>query len=350
MSPDAFTDYLPTGAGQDRMKPLSYLRVLSLSLSALILLLSCATKPLPPPDYAAQMERVTSLLDSYRGDGENLEQARIELDSILARSPDFAPAHREYARYYIMAGHVSYSDFVPGTLSAAEDSLQRALELDPNYAAAYVLAGHLYTLQGKLPLATDALDKAEALGSNDPWLHLNRADVLEKESDFEGAVTLYRRVLGSGSPNSRVMEAAHYGVIHYYRAYHRDGEADKAYRELIAYAPDIAWHYGNHATFLLCRMDQPGPAIEQFRLALSKMNYGIATSGLAAALYREWAYYMTEDELAQAAATLEEAESLRPGDPVEIYQSYCRGEGRGVKSVELAVRLAEIKKKAGLIP
>ena len=332
------------------MKPVTHIRLPVMLLSALCLLASFAAQPAPTPDYTAQMERIVALLDSYRGDGTVLEQARVELDAIMAQTSDFAPAYREYARYYIMAGHISGRNFEPGTLEAAEASLQTAWELDPYYAAAYVLAGHLYTLQGNFDAAKEALDKAEALGSTDPWLYLNRADVLGKEGNPDGALALYRQVLDTGSTNSKVMEAAHSGVISYYRAYHRDGEADRAYRDLIAYAPEVAWSYGSHAAFLLCRMDQPGPAIEQFRMALSKMNYGIARSGLATALYREWARLMTEGEPPQAAAAWEEAESLYPGDPVEIYQSYCRGEGRATKSIELAVQLAEIRKKAGLIP
>lgn len=296
--------------------------------------------------YSARMERATALLDSYRGDGTILEEARLELDVILARNPDFAPAHREYARYYIMAGHISGRNFVPGALEAADVSLRRAMEIDPNYAAAYVLGGHLYYLQGKPQQAKAALDRAEKLGSTDPWLYLNRADILENEGDLETAEAIYRQVLASGSTNAKVMESAYSGLIGYYRAYHRDGDADRTYRELIAYAPDVAWSHGSYATFLLCRMDQPAAAVERFRIALDKMNYGIARAGLAAALYREWAFQAVEGESAVAAALLEEAQSIRPGDPVETYDSFCRGSGRGLDSIKLAVRLTEIRSRA----
>lgn len=307
----------------------------------------------PSPSEAAQndgatarLERATALLDSYRGDGSLLEQARQELDAILERNPDFAPAYREYARYCIMAGHISGKNFVPGALEAADAALRRAMEIDPDYSPAYVLGGHLYYLQGKPLQAKAALDRAEELGSTDPWLYLNRADILENDGDLETAGAIYRRILAGGSANPKVMEAAFSGLIGYYRAYHRDGEADRTYRELIAYAPDVAWSHGSYATFLLCRMNQPAEAVERFRIALAKMSYGIARVGLAAALYREWAFQAVEGEPAVAAALFEEAQSIEPGDPVEIYDRFCNGSGPGVDSIKLAVRLTEIRNRA----
>jgi Tfp pilus assembly protein PilF len=317
-----------------------------LCLLVLTVLPTSSSSAVPNDGYSAAVERATALLDSYRGDGTLLERARYELDSILERDPDFAPAHREYARYYIMAGHISSRRFVPGALEAADASLRRAIEIDPNYSAAYVLAGHLYFLQGKPQQAKEALDRAEKLGSTDPWLYLNRADILESEGDLETAAAIYRQVIASRPPNPKVMEEAYSGLIGYYRAYHRDGDADRTYRELIGYAPDVAWNYGAYATFLLCRTDQHAAAIEQFHIALDKMNYGIARAGLAAALYREWANHAVESEPAVAAALFEEAQALEPGDPVEIYDTFCRGAGPAVESIKLAVRLTELRNRA----
>lgn len=172
------------------MKPTTHLQASALLLVVLCFLPSCGNKFLGSPDHTTELAQITALLDSYEGERKTLEEARSRLDSILAQSPDFAPAHREYARYFIMAGHISYRDFAPGSLEAAEASLNRALELDPNYAAAYVLAGHLYTLQGDLQRATESLDKAQALGSKDPWLYLNRADVFGKQGQLDVALAL----------------------------------------------------------------------------------------------------------------------------------------------------------------
>lgn len=267
------------------------------------------------------------MLDSWSGSSAVLSQARSELELILVQEPDLAPAYREYARYYIMSGYQAYSNVDPEALAAAEALLNHALELDPNYADAYVLFGHLYYLRKQYQQANSALDKAEELGSTDPWLYMNRADVRIKEGDFDAAAELYRRVLDSGSTNRRAMEGAQSGLISYYRHTNRDTEAEKAYRDLIAYAPDVAWYYGNYATYLLCRMDLPDAAIWQFRIALRKMEYGMAVGGLAAAHYRRWARAIIDGNSEEASAHLKSAKELRDGDPVAIYQTHCRSSG-----------------------
>jgi len=321
---------------------------LTLSFPTLLLLLSCGTPSTPPPDTATQLNEVHALLDSWQGDPRVLEQARLKLETIFSQSPDSAPAYREYARYHMKAGYRNYNNVDPKALAAAEAALQRAVELDPKYSDAYVLAGHLYFLKGDHQRAHDALDRALALGSKDPWLYLNRADIFIDEGKLDVAEALYRHVIDGKSTDTNVMEAAYSGLIGCYRRTNRDADADKGYQELIAYAPGVAWYNGNYATFLLCRMDRDEAAISQFGMALNKMSYGMAESGFAAALYRKWARKTVEGDKVQAAAALGEAQYLRPGDPVEIYKTYCRSSGgSAVDEIGRAVKLSGLSTTPG---
>lgn len=278
---------------------------------------------------------VRALLDSWRGDPSVLEEARARLDRILLDDPKSAAAYREYARYHIMAGFIRNDDVIPRSLTAAEQSLKTALRLNPNYAEAYVLAGHLYFLQRRNTEAKAALVKAEGLGTSDPWLHNNWADILMAEGKSEEAASRYQRVIDSGTRNAKAMTSAFDGLVHYYQRTGRLADAETMYRRKIAYEPGTAWSYGNYAAFLLCRKDDADAAIRQFKTALGLMNYGVARAGLAAALYRQWAAESSRGQREEAGATLSEAMRLRPGDPVDVVESFC-GSGPAVTATREA--------------
>jgi Tfp pilus assembly protein PilF len=281
---------------------------------------------------SAQLEEVINLLDGWRGDSSVLAEAKERLDALLRSSPKLAAAHREYARYYIMSGYVRGSSVASGALAAAERSLNEALRIDPNYAEAYVLAGHLYYLQNRFPDAKDALNKARKIGTTDPWLEYNAAMIYKAEGDLDEAARRFRRVIESRTNNRKAMGESFAGLV---RIYERTGQLDRAeeaHRQLIAYEPQTAWLYGNFGAFLLCQKDDSNAAIIQFRIALQKMNYGVARSGLAAALYRKWAAEEAGRPKSAASPLVAEARGLVDGTPVDVVTSFCT-EGPAVSAV-----------------
>ena len=52
----------------------------------------------------SKFDQVRELLNSWGGQREKLQQADILLRDILEEDAEYAPAHREYGRLYIMAG------------------------------------------------------------------------------------------------------------------------------------------------------------------------------------------------------------------------------------------------------
>jgi tetratricopeptide (TPR) repeat protein len=306
--------------------------------SWLCLLLSCGTESAPTSDPEARLEDVRVLLDSWRGERSTLERARSELNAILKQNPRSAPANREFARYYAMSGYSKNYDVSLVALAAAEGHLAMALILDPTYSEAYVLQGHVYFLEGRYQEAKDALAKAEVIGSNDPWLQIGWADILMEENDLKGAASRLLRVYDSRTKNPKAFASAIDGLITYYRRTNRDADAQKMYREQIAFDPDVAWSYGGYAGFLLCRMDQADAAIAQFRIANSKMRYGVAISGLAAAYSRKRAATVLNGKMEAGAKSLEDVQALRARRPVEFIESYCKT-GPAVDAVKRAVSL-----------
>lgn len=298
------------------------------------------TQPAPRPAAAdarhkAALAEAVALLDSWDGNPSVLQAARAQLDGILRADPAFAPAHREYVRYHIMNGYKSGRRVDPAALAAAEKSLNEALRLNPKDAQAYVLAGHLYFLQGRADDAMNALNKAKSIGTDDPWLALNTADILLTQGRTAEAAAHYESVVASGTRNGKAMTAAYSGLIRHYGKTGQFQKVDETYRRLIDYNPQSAWSYGNYGGFLLCTLDEAEAAIFQFRKALERMNYGVARSGLAAALHREAASTPAPGR----AALLAEAQSLREGTPVEVVTGFCRS-GPAVAAVTRAAASA----------
>lgn len=242
-----------------------------------------------PAHYQKKFDDAVVLLDEYRGHASSLATARADLEDVLKEYASYAPAHREMARYYIMSGYINSLQFQPGSLEAADTSIKKAIDINPSYAEAFVLRGHLYRLMGRHQDAVSALEQAEKLGTTDPWLQNNWADLLIDEGKYEQAAERYRKVIDSKTPNNKAMVAAFEGLIRYYTGVGKLDQADEVFRLQIAFEPDAAWAYGNYARFLLCQKDDYEGAILRSRQALRIMDYGVGRYWLAAGLYRKWA-------------------------------------------------------------
>ncbi|MEP6634396.1 MAG: hypothetical protein ABJA62_09330, partial [Luteimonas sp.] len=64
------------------------------------------------------------------------------------------------------------------TLEPAESLLAEAVKLNPNYADTWVLYGHLAYLKFDFMRSRTMLERAKALGTSNPWLHINLGDTL----------------------------------------------------------------------------------------------------------------------------------------------------------------------------
>lgn len=229
------------------------------------------------------------LLDKYDGAASFLDSAHRELEFVINNNKNYAPAYREMARYFIMKGHISNGRFQPGSLESADNFLQKAININPDYAEAFVLQGHLYRLMMRHKDGLSALEKAEKLGTNDPWLHSNWADILMNQGKLEEAILRYKKAINSKIKNEKIANHAYYSIATCYKYLKNLEKAEEIYKKQIEINPDAAWSYGNYAYFLLCEKDDYEEAIIRYRQARRIMDYGSARYWLAAALYRKWA-------------------------------------------------------------
>lgn len=265
------------------------------------------------PDLFEKVVQARQILDTWRGQTNKLRASVRLLNAVLETNDAFAPAYREYARAVIMAGVINSDKFREGSLEQAERLIELALELEPEYADAYVLLGHVYTEMGHYFDATQALETAERIGTRNPWLQLNWGTLLLAEQKTEDALRRFRRVAEAKPDNRKVYASALSGIT---SSYKRMGEYEKArdaYEKQIAFEPESAWQWGNFASFLLFTYGDVDLAIEKARMALQLMDYGMGRFVLASALYTKWAMIRDDpDNDNDAERYFEEAWSLYP--------------------------------------
>jgi Tfp pilus assembly protein PilF len=289
-------------------------------------------------DYArlhAELNAASDLLDQYAGDPAMLTQAKAKLDEILIKVELHPPTHRLLAIYFMKAGYEGQGKFKDGTLETAEASLMNALQIDPNYIDAHILAGHLYRRMKRPDEAYASLKRAELLGSTDPWLYNNWADLLNEDGKYKEASVYFSKVMDNKENNSAAISYAISGLSRYYIAINKMDEADSLYRKKISYEPDIAWNYGNYAWFLLCKRDNYDSASTEAQTAMSRLNYNAARSTLASALYRKWAAQVLGGQVVSAEKTFEQAMAVLPGNPTEIVSATC-GSSSALNAMQLA--------------
>jgi tetratricopeptide (TPR) repeat protein len=297
--------------------------------------------PAPDAKTEAAIRQPKELLDSWSGQHDILDQAKEILDRVLVRDPENYRALKELARYQIMNGYIhskqktngrnvyTVGQFRPGTLEQAEGTLRNALRINSNFAEGYILLGHVYTQQERLQEAREALARAEAIGTDDPWLHLNWAAVNTAAGELEAASNRYQAVLKSGTKNQKALTSACSFQIEHHR---RLGEFEKAndlYKTLCEMEPTNAWIRGNHANLLRNELGRYDEALARAREALRIMNYGVGRGILAMCLYAKWADLVINQNksASEAQKYFDEAFRISPDlDDVMVYEgSYATG-------------------------
>lgn len=236
------------------------------------------------PVLYEKLKKAHSLLNTFNGVPDRLASAKTLLDEILNEDLNFAPAFREYARLYIVSGPNNHKDTTGNYLTSAEAAIFESLRLEPDYADAYVLLGHVYTLMKKYSKAEKVLKLAIAKGSKNPWLPLNYAKLLEKTNRAKETLPYYMAVVNSNTANPKAMSAALNSVAKYYRDSHQYEEADHWYNILIEYKPS-AWNLTDYAEFVLFHKGDPDKSIELGEKALQKLNYKYGHYILACAYF-----------------------------------------------------------------
>ena len=294
------------------------MRLLGMVLLAAALVAPVAARAAAPEDVA----QARQLLDSWRGDPAPLHRAREILEPVLKKDSRNVEAMKEQARLVLMTGYISertkrsggrsytLGEYAPGTLQRAEAILVEALRVRPDFAGGYVLLGNVYVEQEKPQAAEAALRKAEALGTTDPWLHLNWAGLHQLRGEKDASIERARRVIGEGKANAKALGTAYEYLIEHLREEGRHEEALALSRRELAREP-TAWAHGNLANYLQS-LGRYQEAIAEARKGLKIMDYGIGRGILARSLYSRWAELVSQGRRAAANPYFDEAYAMHP--------------------------------------
>lgn len=242
-------------------------------------------------DLYNKFNTARDLVNSWRGQSDKLVTADILLREVLEDDANYAPVYREYGRLYMMIGYINSNKFTEGSLDLSERSILKAIEIEPKYADAYVLLGHLYVQMKKYKEAQSALEIAESIGTKTPWLDLNWANLLIEQDQYSKALQKYINVLAGKSSDRKAYLSALSGLTKVYEVSGDYENAKSYFIKQIEYEPESAWILGNYASFLLFSYGDIDGAIENSKKALQVMNYDMGKFILACALYTKWAVF-----------------------------------------------------------
>lgn len=263
------------------------------------------------PELYASFDQARQIIngDRYGGDS-TLDNASSLLSAILFQDEEFAPAHREFGRLLIMRGVHRMPSAAPDEMNPVEKSITRAIEIEPEYADAYVLLGHYYTIVRRFPEAEVALARAEEIGTDLPWLELNLADLYARQGQAEKAMALNLEVAEEGTENRKAYGMALYRVSQHYQNNGQYPEADYWHKKLLEHDPENAWSWGNYAAFRIYFMGDYEGAISNGERALALKDYQMVKDVLAVAWYCKWSAGIREGKsAAEMQDTLDKAQS-----------------------------------------
>jgi len=289
------------------------------------------------PELFSDFSEARKLLDEYRGNKKNLMQAQQLLNSIIDKEKSFAPAYLEYGRLIMKGGYYTADNFKPGVLDGTESVILKAIKIEPDYADAYVLLGYTYTKNRHFSQAEKALQKARKLGTKNPWLDLNYADLLKRTGRYKNAIEYILNAVNTDIDNPNAHSGALSKLANYYRDFNDYDEAEYWHKKRVAFESS-AWNWGDYASFLLFNRADIEGSIEKGEKAISIKSYGLARLYLACAYYAKWHQLINEGKENEAEQYYTKAADIYPDKKRAIKNL---GGIRGMQEAALAIMKKE---------
>ena len=115
--------------------------------------------------------------------------ARAAFERALELDPNYAPAYVGLGRADLLAVLVGWTPDPAGTLRRAEARAQRAVSIDEFNPAARIVLGAVYTRLGEYDRAVETLRRALTLNPSDPEIHAGLGDALLYNGQVDEART-----------------------------------------------------------------------------------------------------------------------------------------------------------------
>jgi adenylate cyclase len=106
------------------------------------------------------------------------EQAKMLFERAIDLDPTYASAYVALGLTWLKAVGYGWTEFPDEGLKQAESLAQKAIELDNDNAEAHALLGRVYTVRGQFDVAISEAERAIALNPNDAGSYATRGAVL----------------------------------------------------------------------------------------------------------------------------------------------------------------------------
>jgi tetratricopeptide (TPR) repeat protein len=203
------------------------------------------------------------------------------LEQALALDSSYVPIYIERARFilrYNSIGEEAPDEESMARAKEAEQVIRAGLQVDPNHANAWVLLGYTLALEQKPKEADAAFNKAEKLGTNNLWLHYNRALNLRYQGKYDEYADLLENSLfhreADGGDNDRALR---WGLLCLARArlyQEKPDEALDVYRRIYALFPDY-YQSNNHYLRMAIAHGQDKTEVAALTAKYQKKNWNM---------------------------------------------------------------------------
>ncbi len=173
--------------------------------------------------------------------------ARDMFERALELDPNFAAAHAALGWTYNYDAAYGWTTQIERALHIAEERASEALRLDPNVASAYTLLSQVHVYHDRLDLALDAIDRSIELNPSSAESHAHRSWVMIAAGHSEEAV-ISGEMARRFDPNSLPVVFGNLGWAYFLEGRHQ--EAVGVFERAVDLSADYAFaHIGLTATY-----------------------------------------------------------------------------------------------------
>lgn len=238
-------------------------------------------------DFEIRFTQVLDELNRIKGQVEEFQKA-------AQTSAENANEAKESAEKITLSGQYFYQAINEPNLDKKTEFYSKAIELNPNLAAAYCSRGNAYSNKGEYDKAFKDYDKAIELNPNYAEAYHNRGNAYKFKGELDKAIMDY---------NTAIKLNPNYAPAYYNRgiAYDDKGEYDKAikdYDKAIERNPNYAKSYNGKANAYFNMGDLP-KALENANIAINKYPIGTTLYDTRANIYIVMAKKETDEAKAK---------------------------------------------------
>jgi tetratricopeptide (TPR) repeat protein len=290
------------------------------------------------PVQYAKYSQVVNLLDTYSvSKGKQLAEAELILSDIFEKKPEFSPAYVQAARLLVYSGYLRS----PESIKIIHSLMEKALQIEPNYAEAYLYYASIYRMLGDWNSVEKQLLLAKQSGTKSPWYDIHMGRLLKHKSNIPEAMKYFDLVFTRQDITAREKSYASIELRDYYNSIQDFNKSKKYYIEVTKLKPEDPYSWGNAAVLMLYTLGEIDSAIEYFEKAVTLAPYKMATKGLSVAYFSKWAQQL-DDNPVLAKSFLVKAQAIGLS-PQQVY-NLCATDGRDVlnKTLEILEREYDI--------